>query len=178
MNILVFGVQGSGKSVHAEYIANKLGLPYIYTGDLFRNLEKEDSARGKKIKRLMDRGVLIPDEVSIPAFEEYLAKHNTSKGLVLDGFPRTLNQAKSLKSNLDLIFYIDAPSNLIIQRLLKRGRKDDKPAIIKKRINLFKEKTNPVLDYYKEKGVKIVKIDNSPPVEEVQKAINDLLKDK
>ena len=124
MNILVFGVQGSGKSTHAEYIATKLGVPYIYTGDLFRNLEKDSSKQGKQIKRFMGRGVLIPDQITIPIFEEYLKEFDTSRGLVLDGFPRTKGQAEKLKIKLDLIIesevisrpYIAAFKNYILKR--------------------------------------------------------------
>jgi adenylate kinase len=175
MNILVFGAQGSGKSTHAEYIADKLGVPYVYTGDLFRELEKEKSDRGKKIRKLLEEGRLIPDEIAVPAFEEYLKKVDVSKGVVLDGFPRTVPQAESLSIPIDLIIYIELPLDVAVERLLKRGRFDDTPELIKTRIKLFKEKTQPILDYFKQKGVRIVEIDNSPTVEEVRKAIDDLL---
>ena len=72
MNILVFGVKGSGKSTHAKYIAEKLNLPYIYTGDMFRELEKEDSVHGRKINKLMKKVILIQDDITITAFTEYL----------------------------------------------------------------------------------------------------------
>ena len=175
MNILVFGVQGSGKSTHAEYIATKLGVPYIYTGDLFRNLEKDSSKQGKQIKRFMGRGVLIPDQITIPIFEEYLKEFDTSRGLVLDGFPRTKEQAEKLKIKLDLIIYVTLPPEIIIERLKERGRDDDSPEIIKRRIQLYEEKTKPLLDYFAQRKIKIKEIDNSASVEEVWKRIDDLL---
>jgi len=175
MNILVFGVQGSGKSTHAEYIATKLGIPYIYTGDLFRNLEKENSKRGKQIKQLMSKGILIPDQITIQVFEEYLKEFDTSKGLVLDGFPRTKEQAEKLKIKLDLIIYVTLPPEIIIERLKERGRYDDSPEIIKKRIQLYEGKTKPLLDYFAQRKIKIKEIDNSASVEEVWKRIDDLL---
>lgn len=176
MNILVFGVQGSGKSTHAKYISRKLGLQYIYSGDLFRTLENEISGRGEKIRKLLKKGNLIPDEIAIPAFEEYLGKTNISKGVVLDGFPRTLEQAETLKIGLDLVVHITLPAKLIVERLLDRGRFDDNPKSMKKRIELFEEKTAPILYFFKKQKVKIVKIDNTPSVQEVRKKIDDLLK--
>src|SRR4030067_2839391 len=103
MNILVFGGQGSGKSTHAKYIADKLEIPYIYTGDLFRELKGEESEKGKKIRDLMKKGILIPNELAIAAFAEYIKKFDLSKGVVLDGFPRNLEQAKALQLKINLI---------------------------------------------------------------------------
>lgn len=175
MNILIFGAQGSGKSTHGEYIASKLNIPYIYTGDLFRELEKENSERGERIRKLMIKGVLIPDELAIPAFEEYLDKFNIDNGLVLDGFPRTIKQARSLPIDIDLIIYITLPIKIAVERLMERGRYDDTRGSIEKRLALFKEKTKPVLTFYREKGVNIAEVDNSPSIDEVGKRIDGLL---
>ncbi|HEX7456296.1 MAG TPA: nucleoside monophosphate kinase [Candidatus Nanoarchaeia archaeon] len=178
MNILVFGAAGSGKSTHAKYITDKLGIPYIYTGDLFRELEKEDSERGEKIRQLMGQGVIIPNGISIPAFNEYLGKFDISKGVVLDGYPRNLDQAQSLPIPIDLITHITLPEDVAIARLKQRGRCDDTPGAIKKRLDLFKEQTKPIYEFYKNRGVEIVEIDNSPPVEVVRGSIDDILKDE
>ena len=178
MNTLIFGSQGSGKSTHAKYIAEKLKVPYIYTGDLFRELEKENSARGERIRELLKQGILIPNELSIPAFGEYLEKFDLSKGVVLDGYPRNLDQAQSLPLEIDQIIHVTLPEELAIERLMERKRSDDTPEAIKKRIELFKTDTKPIYDYYKSKGVEIKEVDNTPPVEEVSKSIDDLLEDK
>lgn len=178
MNILVFGVAGSGKSTYAKYIANKLNVLYIYTGDLFRSLKEEKSTRGEKIRDLMRKGILIPDDIALPAFKQYLAKFDLSRGLVLDGFPRTLSQAGSLGVNLDLIIHMTLPPQLIIDRLVARGRYDDKPDSIKKRVLIYEEKTKSILNYYEEKGVKIVTLDNSPPIDQVRKSIDGLLENQ
>ena len=178
MNIFVFGTQGSGKSTHAEYIAGKLGIPYIYTGDLFRDLEKEESTRGEKIRELMKNGVLIPNDLSIPAFEEYLKKFDISKGVVLDGFPRNLSQAQALRIKINLIIYITLPEDIAIKRLLERKRHDDTPRAIKKRLDMYKEETEPVLTYFKKKGIKLVEIDNTPSVEKVQRSIDDFFEER
>ena len=177
MNILVFGAQGSGKSTHAKYIADKLKAPYIYTGDLFRELEKERSQRGRLIKRLMRAGEIIPNEISIPALEEYLKDFDLSKGIVLDGYPRNTGQAESLPIKIDLIVYIKLSEEIAIERLSTRGRYDDTPQAIKMRLEMYKKETQPVLNYFKDKGVKIISIDNTPPVDIVRENIDDLLKD-
>jgi adenylate kinase len=176
MNVLVFGAQGSGKSTHAKYIAEKLGLPWVYTGNLFRELEKENSERGQKVKELLSKGLLIPDSLAISAFNEYLKKFDISKGVVLDGFPRNIDQAKSLAIKIDLLIYITLPERIAIERLIKRGRCDDTPGAIRTRLNLFKEKKASLISYFGEKRAKIVEVNNSPPVEVVQKEIDELLK--
>lgn len=178
MNILVFGAQGSGKSTHAKYIADKLEIPYIYTGDLFRDLGNEDSDRGRKILELMKQGILIPNELSIPAFKEYLGKCDISEGVVLDGYPRNIEQAQSLPIKIDLIIRINLSEKIAIERLKERGRYDDNPEAIKKRLELFYEQTEPIFDYFKNKGVKIAQINNSPPLEEARLAVDDLLKNQ
>jgi adenylate kinase len=175
MNVLVFGAQGSGKSTHAKYVAEKLKVPYIYTGDLFRELGKEDSQRGGQIKEWHDKGILTPNEVSIPSFNEYLTKFDVSKGVVLDGYPRNIGQAQSLPFKINLIVHVTLPEDVAIQRLIVRGRYDDTPETIKKRIELFRKETAPLYDYFKSKGVEVVEVDNSPPIEIVRKKIDDLL---
>lgn len=175
MNILVFGAQGSGKSTHAKYIAQKLGVTYVYTGDLFRELEEENSSRGDKIRQLMKKGIIIPNEISVPAINEYLKKFDLSQGVVLDGYPRNLGQAEDLPIKIDTIFYVTLPENIAIERLLLRKRYDDTAETIKTRLDLYKKETLPVLQFFKEKNVRIFEIDNTPPVEEVRKRIDDLL---
>jgi adenylate kinase len=176
MNILVFGSQGSGKSTHAKYIAEQQKTPYIYTGDLFRDLEKEDSQRGRQIKEWNDKGILTPNEVSIPAFNEYLGKFDTSRGIVLDGYPRNIGQAESLPFKIELIIHVTLPENIAIKRLIERGRYDDTPEAIEKRLELFKKETEPIYEFFKGKGVKIVEIDNSPSIEVVREKIDGLFK--
>ncbi len=176
MNILVFGAQGSGKSTHAKYISDKLEIPYIYTGDLFRELEKEDSTRGRKIQDLIKKGILVPNEIAIPAFKEYLEKFNIAKGVVLDGYPRNINQAQSLSIKIDLIIRINLLEDIAVERLKERGRYDDNLASIQKRLEMFYEQTEPIYDYFKKKEVKIVEIDNSPPLEQVRLRVDDLFK--
>lgn len=172
MNVLVFGAQGSGKSTHGKYIAEKLGTPYINTGDLFRNLEAEKSARGEKIRKLMREGILIPDDLAIPVVEEHIGKFDTTNGFVLDGFPRTVDQAKSFKFEINLVVDVTTSLQEAIRRLKLRGRYDDTPLGIKQRLELFHKNTEPVLKYFEEKKVKILRLDNTPAVELVRRKID------
>jgi len=116
---LVFGAQGSGKSTHAQYIAAKLHIPYIYTGDLFRELEKEESEKGEQIRQLMKKGILIPNKLSIPAFGDYLKKFPVSEGVVLDGYPRNKDQQNYLGSitAIDYAIVIEVSDEAAAQRL-------------------------------------------------------------
>jgi len=178
MNILVFGAQGSGKSTHARYIADKLGLPYVYTGDLFRKLAEEDSPFGREIRERLARGMMVPNPIVIKALKEYLASVDLSKGAVLDGYPRNFAQARALPIQIDLLIYISLPEEAAIERLLKRKRHDDTPESIKTRLDHYKKETAPLLIYFKEKGTEVVEVDNSPPIKVVEKNIDDLLENK
>lgn len=178
MNILFFGAQGSGKSTHARYIADKLRLPYVYTGDLFRELSQEDSPLGRQIKERQERGLMVANPIAIKAFKQHLGSLNLSKGIVLDGYPRNFAQAQSLPMRIELLIYVTLPEEIAIERLLKRGRHDDTPQSIKTRLDHYKKETAPLLTHFKAEGAVVVKVDNTPPVEVVQKKIDDLLENQ
>jgi adenylate kinase len=178
MYILILGGQGSGKSTCGAYIAEKLNIPYISTGNFFRDLESEESERGEKIKNLMQSGSLIPDDLAIETIEEYLKKFDIEKGAVLDGYPRTVYQAKKTPFKFDRVFYIKVPTDIAVDRLMKRGRYDDTKELIKRRLDLYREKTKPLLDFFRDSGVSIDIIDNSGSPEELKKQLDDLLQDR
>ena len=177
MNILVFGAQGSGKSTHAHYIAEKLNVPYIYTGDLFRELAREDSSLGQQIKERVTRGLMIPNPIAIAAFNKRLGQLDLSKGVVLDGYPRNFLQARSLPIQIDMLIYVTLSEKVAMERLLKRGRSDDTPVSIKTRLDLYKKETAPLMKLFEDKGARIVQLDNIPPIEIVREKLDDLLKD-
>lgn len=164
MNILVMGPQGSGKSTQAELLAKRLNLPHIETGNVYRELAKEDSELGRKIKGVLEKGGLVDDETTFEVVDKNLAK--IKGGFVLDGFPRTLTQAQRELFPIDKVIYINLSDEEAIERLLLRGRADDKIETIKARLKLFHERTEPILDYYR-KQEKLLEIDGSKSVEEV-----------
>ncbi|OGY25994.1 MAG: hypothetical protein A2Z24_02670 [Candidatus Woykebacteria bacterium RBG_16_44_10] len=177
MNVLVFGAQGSGKSTHARYIAEKLNVPYIYTGNLFRELARENSSLGQQINERITRGLMIPNPIAIEVFNEHLRQLDLSKGVVLDGYPRNFSQARSLPIQIDTLICITLPEEVVMERLLKRGRSDDTPVLIKTRLDLYKKETAPLIKLFEDKGARIVQLDNTPPIEIVRGKLDDLLKD-
>ncbi|RWZ52103.1 adenylate kinase [Halobacillus fulvus] len=127
MNLILMGLPGAGKGTQAEKIVEKYDIPHISTGDMFRLAIKEGTALGKEAKSYMDKGELVPDEVTIGIVRERLSKPDCEKGFLLDGFPRTIAQAEALenlladmKESLDYVLHIDVPKDKLIERLTGR----------------------------------------------------------
>jgi adenylate kinase len=177
MNILIFGVQGSGKSTVGEYIAQQLGVPFIATGDIFREIREEGSSLSELVRTKIDRGQFVPDNITMEIVEKRLGGKDASSGFVLDGAPRNLSQVKLFKKKVDLIVLVELEKEEAVERLLSRARHDDTKESIEKRMSLYEEQTRPVVDYYQEKNVKIIKVDNAPAEEVVKRNLNDLLKE-
>lgn len=178
MIVLVFGIQGSGKSTHAHFIANRLNLPYVSTGDILREIEKQPSETGKKVRFLMEKGLIIPDDITVPALEKHLKENKIEGNFLIEGFPRTMHQVELFDRKIDMIFEIEIPEEVAISRLKKRARYDDIEDSIKTRLKLFKEKTLPVIAHYKKIGTKVFIINNEKPIKKVQEKIDELLKNK
>lgn len=155
MNIIILGPQGSGKSTQAGLLSQKLDLPMLDVGSLLRLKAREQTETGRKIKTLVERGELVDDSVTTALLQEELSDKKYKAGVVMDGAPRTVNQARLLESIVkpDKVFYLAVPEEINVERLLKRGRQDDTPELIKTRLRLYHENTQPALDYYREKGI-------------------------
>ncbi len=176
MKTLLFGIQGSGKSTIGKYIADKFGVPFVSTGDIFRKLREEDSETGRLVKSLIDQGRFVSDEQTMKIINERLNEKDMAEGFVLDGAPRNLTQEKLFRHKVDLVIIVSLNEDEALKRLLNRGRHDDSEQAIKNRIEWHKENTVPLIDYYKSNGIRIVDIDNSPTEDEVRKNIDELLK--
>lgn len=170
MNIIVIGPQGSGKSTQAELLAEELGVPHIEVGELLHYASQEDSPRGQEIKKAMNAGVLVDDRLVVEAVEERLKVKQYQKGFVLDGSPRDLWQAEHFKIKFDRVFYLDVSDEVNIKRLIKRGRKDDTPELIKKRLEIYHRQTEPVLDHYRQMGI-LEEVDGERSIEEIHQDI-------
>jgi adenylate kinase len=172
MKLVLIGIQGAGKSTQGNFLSKMLKIPYLSTGHIFRDIAKEKTTLGRYVKELMTAGSLIPDEKVIEIVNSYLAKPAYKKGYILDGFPRTLVQAKKFSNNVDKVIHIHIPDKEALWRLAYRNEKrdDDTIVAIKKRIELFKKYTTPVLKYY-EKQEKLVTIDGTKKIDEVQEDI-------
>lgn len=172
MKLVLIGIQGSGKSTQGNLLSRQLKVPYLSTGHIFRNIAKETTPLGKQVKLLMTSGLLIPDKLTIEIVNDYLSRPEYKKGYILDGFPRTLAQAKEFINNVDRVILIDIPDKEALWRLAYRNeeRDDDTIDAIKKRIEMFKKHTTPVLKYY-EKQDRLIKIDGTQEIKVVNQSI-------
>jgi adenylate kinase len=163
VNLLILGPQGAGKGTQAKRIAAEYGLPHIASGDMLRRAIAEDTPLGRKIKPIYDSGALVPDDLMIALFRERLSQPDTADGFILDGFPRTLPQADALDAmlrdidrQLDLVLEIQVPDEVAVERLRRRaaieGRPDDTPEAIRRRLELYHEETEPLVEYYRVRG--------------------------
>jgi len=163
LNVVIFGPPGSGKGTQSEKIIEKYGLAHISTGDILRQEIKDGSELGNTAKAYIDKGELVPDATIIGMLEKKLASLSGAKGVIFDGFPRTVDQAAALKEMLhkhgedvNVMLNLEVHREELIDRLLKRGeqsgRSDDNLETIEKRINVYQEQTAPVIDFYKKEG--------------------------
>ena len=176
MNILIFGVQGSGKSTVGKNIAEKLRIPFIATGDIFRKLREEDSDTGRLVKKLYDQGELSPDDLTMEIVNKRINEKDAEKGFILDGAPRNLIQEKLLSKQPDLIIMVNLEEKEALRRMIERGRVDDTKESINKRFAWYEEQTKPAIKYLKDTGVKLLEIDNTPTEDAVRENLDDLLK--
>ena len=173
MKIVLIGIQGAGKSTQGNLLSEKLGLPYLSTGHIFRRIAKEKTKLGRKVKLIMTAGLLQPDGLTVKVVEEYLKRPEYEKGYILDGFPRTLQQVEKFKNGVDKVIHIKISEEEALKRLAGQNdgtRPDDSLEAIKQRIESFYKFTKPVLGYYKKKGM-LVEIDGTKSIEEINKDI-------
>lgn len=163
LNIVIFGAPGSGKGTQSERIVEKYDLDHISTGDVLRAEIKDGTELGKIAKGYIDQGQLIPDELMISILADVFDKLKDSKGVIFDGFPRTIRQAEELKKMLvdrgqeiSLMLDLNVPEEELVQRLVKRGqsygRADDNEETIRKRLDVYYSQTCPLVDWYKAEG--------------------------
>ena len=160
LNIVIFGAPGSGKGTQSERIVEKYGINHISTGDVLRAEIKNGTELGKTAKGYIDQGQLIPDELMIDILASVFDSFKDSKGVIFDGFPRTIAQAEALKKMLaergqdvSVMVDLDVPEEELMVRLIKRGkdsgRADDSEETIKKGLHVYHSQTAPLIDWYK-----------------------------
>ena len=177
MKIILIGIQGSGKSTQGNLLSSKFKLPYLSSGHIFREMTKEKTKWGRYVKETMNAGHLIPDTETIAIINEYLGKAEYKNGYILDGFPRTITQAQQFKDGADAVVYLHISDKEALKRLSlrKSEREDDTSEAIKKRIELFHSFTEPVLAYYREKGI-LHEVDGEKSIDHIHKEIVKRLK--
>jgi len=173
MRIILIGIQGAGKSTQGNLLSETLNIPYLSTGHIFRNLAREHTPLGRYIKEVMNAGYLIPDKKTLAIVSDYLKRKEYVKGYILDGFPRTLVQVMSFKNGIDKVIYLKVSDKEALWRLSYRNadvREDETLTALRKRIELFHKLTEPVLEYYRKKGV-LVEIDGEKEIVQIHKEI-------
>lgn len=177
MKIILIGIQGSGKSAQGNLLCEKLKIPYLSTGHIFRELAKQNSKDGNYIKETMNQGNLIPDDKTLQIVTAYLNRPEYKQGYILDGFPRTTVQAEQFKEEINYVFYLKVSDKEALWRLSGRDdeRLDTTLKAIRRRIDLFHELTEPVLGYYREKKI-LFEIDGEKNIEEVNQEIISRIK--
>jgi Adenylate kinase and related kinases len=163
LNIIIFGAPGSGKGTQSELIKNNYDLTHISTGDVLRQEIKNETETGKLAKIFIDKGHLVPDELICDILDNILEGYKDSKGVILDGFPRTIPQAEALEKILEkrgmeisILLDLQTEDEVLIKRLLERGklsgRSDDNEETIQSRLKVYHSQTAPLAKYYKDKG--------------------------
>ena len=180
MRIILFGPPGCGKGTQATFISESLSIPHLSTGDMLRSAVSSESEIGLKAKNIMESGGLVSDQIVLSIVEERIAKHDCEKGFILDGFPRTVNQAEKLdlllstSQVLDYVLRIKVDEEEIIKRLIDRAREDDKPDIIKNRFKTYNLETQPLIPFYEERKI-LFNIDGMQEIEKVSDDIKKVL---
>lgn len=182
MRLVLLGAPGSGKGTQGGLLARRLGVPVISTGELLRALSSGESDLGHKVSEYLDRGDLVPDDLLLAALEDTLS-HTLADGYVLDGFPRTLAQARHAEEVAapEAVVHLDVPDDVLRRRLSGRAhrpgqdRTDDiDPAVVERRLQRYHDQTEPLLDFYRERGV-LHTVDANRTPEVVNDAIIELL---
>lgn len=184
--VVLVGPPGAGKGTQAKLLDAALGLPQISTGDLFRHNLKNATPLGKLAQTYMDKGELVPDEVTVAMVRDRLSQPDCEQGAILDGFPRTIDQAEALDALLGelggrimVVPYIKVDGEILVQRLLRRaeieGRVDDSEETIRTRMRVYAEQTKPLLDYYGQKDL-VRAIDGQQSIDEVHEDLVEVVR--
>ena len=171
--IVLLGPPGAGKGTQAELLAGQLGVPAISTGDMLRQAVASGTELGGKVQGIMASGALVDDGTMADVVKDRLAKDDARRGFLLDGYPRTLPQAHTLEGilteagrELDAVLCVEVPEEELVRRAVLRGRADDSESVVRERLRVYREKTEPLIGYYRERGL-LYPIDGNLPVEKV-----------
>jgi adenylate kinase len=172
--IVLLGPPGAGKGTQASQLASQLGVPAISTGDMLREAVSSGTELGRRVQGIMASGALVDDATMAEVVRERLAKSDARSGFLLDGYPRTLPQAETLErilesggQELDAVLLVEVPEEELVRRTVLRGRgDDDREEVVRERLRVYREKTEPLIGYYRERGL-LYPIDGNLPIETV-----------
>jgi len=181
VRIIFLGPPGAGKGTQAGLVAQNYEIPHISTGDILRSAVAQQTVLGTKAQSFMDRGELVPDQLMIDLVCDRLTQPDTKSGWILDGFPRTVAQAtflddllQKIEQSYDCVINLDVPDDVLVERLLGRGRKDDNADVIRNRLLVYRTQTAPLIDFYR-KRQQLVSLDGDRPIQAVTEALKQLL---
>jgi adenylate kinase len=171
--IVLLGPPGAGKGTQAELLAGQLGVPAISTGDMLRQAVASGTELGGRVQGIMASGALVDDATMADVVKDRLAQADARQGFLLDGYPRTLPQAHTLEGiltgagrELDAVLLVEVPEEELVRRAVLRGRGDDREEVVRERLRVYREKTEPLIGYYRERGL-LYPIDGNLPVDKV-----------
>ena len=178
--LLFLGPPGAGKGTQAARLCEANGMSHLSTGDLLRSEVSAGTALGLEAEAVMNRGELVSDELVLAIVESQM-KTLSGSGWLLDGFPRTVPQAdalepllEELKQPIEAVVLLELDDAVLIERLLARGRDDDNEAVIRNRLEVYREKTSPLISFYRDKGL-LTSVEANGSIEEITKRITELL---
>jgi adenylate kinase len=182
LHLIMLGAPGAGKGTQAERLARARGIPKISTGDMLREAVANGSELGRRVRKIMEAGDLVGDDLMAEVVTERLEQPDAGKGFLLDGYPRTASQAETLRgilergeSTLDHVVFIQVPEEELVRRAILRQRgADDREEVVRERLRVYREKTEPLVDYYRRRGL-LREIDGNRPVGEVRQSILDAI---
>ena len=191
MRLIVFGPPGAGKGTHAQRLAERHSIPQLSTGDMLRAAVTEGTETGRRVKAIMDRGELVPDDVVNQMVSDRIDQEDCRKGFILDGFPRTVAQAESLTAmleqrgvRLDAVIELKVDETSLVERMEKRvadtlaaggtARSDDNRDTFVRRLDAYRNKTEPLLDYYRRRR-ELITVDGMQGIDDVAREIEDVL---
>lgn len=181
MFLILFGPPGIGKGTQSQKISQEFNIPQISTGDMLRKAIESETRLGRSAKKLMDKGDLVPDEIVLGIVEDRIMEDDCRNGFILDGFPRTGPQARGLTKLMEnqnlppfKCIELQVPDDVIIKRLLMRGRNDDKEETVRKRLKIYKEQTAPVKKYYAASN-NFYQVNGDKSIEEVYNDIKKII---
>jgi adenylate kinase len=179
--LIFLGPPGAGKGTQAKILAEVCEIPHISTGDILREAKTQGTPLGKQAQSYMEKGELVPDELILDLIRERLSQPDAQKGWILDGFPRNAPQASFLDTLLqemnqgyDRVVNLEVPDEVLVTRMLGRGRQDDNEETIRRRLEVYRNQTAPLIDFYSKRD-SLMSVDGARPLKEVTDYLKQLI---